>query len=291
MRKYLVMLILLCMLFTVRAALADAPCCVGESVWIDAATVVIEDPAQDQQVVGSLPAGATVTVLGAQGEWIAIESETAEPVRGYVRPDVLRYDRVKARNEIPVSLEPGYEIVAGAWLYGLPESAFLLLGNESENDMRLAVITRSEDGTYRVIARSERILTYDKYRAGDVEMLDHWNDGSAYFWYMVGHSEEIYMTISDLGENDWRVTSGYATDEEADVHYSYDYDPSAYADGIILYDCQYPKICWPVEGTMSLEGFRWEAFSEECVAAMGYLRKFSESCREGEQDGTYRILW
>ena len=294
MRKYLVGVLWLVALLAACAALAesDAPViCPGESVWLDEATPVVDDPLRSQQVISMLPAGADVTVLSAQEEWVLIEHGGDEPVRGYVKPEALRYDRVSALDTYSVELEPGYEVYDGAWINGAPHAAFLLLGNEDVDDMRLAVVTRKEDGLYHIVAQSEKIFSFETYRAGYVDMLDMWNNGEVYFWYTIGQWKNIYVVISDFSENDWRVTSGYVTDEEANVCFNFYYDPTAYADGIIVYDVHYPQICWPIEGNMTLEGFDLAMISEECVEAVDYLNRFTETHHEGDQDENDRIIW
>lgn len=294
MRKYLVGLLWMVALLTACAALAESAApviCPGESVWLRDETPVLDDPVRSQQVICKLPAGANVTVLSALQEWVLIERSGDEPVRGYVKPEALCYDQVDALDTSSVELEPEYGVYAGAWINGAPYDALLLLGNEEADDMRLAVVTRKEDGLYHIAAQSEKLLSFELYRAGYVEMLDMWNDGQVYFWYTIGHRKGIYVVISDFGENDWRVTSGYVTDEEAGINFNFYYNPSEYADGITVYDVHYPQICWPIEENMTLEGFDLATISEECLEAVDYLNRFSETHHEGDQDGNHRIIW
>lgn len=292
MKRCLVLVMLLCALFMAQAALAEgALICKGESVWITDLTDVIDDPLGSQRVLGTLPAGEAVTVLDAQGEWVRVQSEK-DALCGFVPWNALRYDRVHALDAASVALEPGYEVIAGTWIGGSPETAFLLIGNGREDIMRLAVVAHPENGVYRVVAQSGKILSCEAYRAGYVEMADHMNDGfQVYFWYVPGTGGDIYLSVRDVGENDWRVTYGYVTAPTGNVDFCFTYDPIK-RDGVIaVYDSGWPRICWPIEGNMALDGFDFPPLQEACQDAIAYLRAFSDTHRFGEQDETYRILW
>ena len=80
------------------------------------------------------------------------------------------------------SLDEDTAIYAGTWVADSEEQAFLLLGNEKV--MWLAVATQMEDGAYQLIAQSKPVLSYEKYCLGSVEMMDKWDDGRPYFWYL-----------------------------------------------------------------------------------------------------------
>ncbi len=80
------------------------------------------------------------------------------------------------------SLDENTAIYAGTWVADSEEQAFLLLGNEKV--MWLAVATQMEDGAYQLIAQSKPVLSYEKYCLGSVEMMDKWDDGRPYFWYL-----------------------------------------------------------------------------------------------------------
>lgn len=293
MKRTLVLLMLLCALCAVRAALAEgALICRGESVWISEVSDVIDDPLGSPSVLGTLPAGAEVMVLDARGDWVCVQSETDESLRGFVPWNALRYDRVHALDAADLALEPGYEVIAGTWVGGQPETALLLVGNEEEDIMRLAVAAQPERGVYRVVARSGKILSYEAYRAGLVDMADHMNDGfQVYFWYVAGTGKEIYLSVRDVGDNDWRVTNGYVTDEAEGIYFCFTYDPVKRDGVMVVYDSASPQICWPIEGDMAVEGFDLPPIREACLEAITYLHAFSNTHRHGEQDETYRILW
>lgn len=192
-------------------------------------------------------------------------------------------------------LEPGWEMMHGAWIEDTHVSALLLLGNEAEDETRLAIVRRAEEGDFRVIAQSGPIMPYAKLRCDNIydlvymdydEVFDH-----VFIWYTVGHAETVYVVMNDLGEDDWRVTYGCLTSEEEELDFSFEFAPSEREGVIAVYDSYSPQICWPIEGHMELEGFDLPALTGECIEALKYLKHFGETHRHGEQDETYRILW
>lgn len=188
-----------------------------------------------------------------------------------------------------LSLEPDTAIYAGTWIANTQEKAFLLLGSEIEHQMWLAVAVQANKDSYRIIAQSDPILSYENYCIGNVEMLDKWNDGNPYFWYSIGNDTQIYISISDASDDTWRVDSGFIKDVENSVDLNYYTADDGNA--IIVYDVCYPQICWPIGNRMLLEHFDILSIEKESLAALEYLHEFDQSHRLGDQDATYKIIW
>jgi len=198
-----------------------------------------------------------------------------------------RASAVFSPDALTISLEQGDSVFAGTWIADSEEAAFLLIGNEAEDEMRLAVALRADDDAYQIIARSEKIISCEAYRAGDVVMLDKWNNGNPYFWYSDNDGKNIYVSISKAEEDDWGVCYGYVESPEENFSYCAVDDEDAMA----VYEIYSPKICWPIQHSMSLDGFDLSVVREECIAALDYLHRFKKTHEFGEQDATYTILW
>lgn len=184
-------------------------------------------------------------------------------------------------------LEQNTAIYAGTWIANSQERAFLLLGNEKE--MWLAVALQAGDGTYQIIAQSNQILSYEDYRAGHVEMLDKWDNGNPYFWYSTGNDTQIYITISDAGDDAWSISSGVINSFEKSIDFNFYISDSK--DSIIVYETCYPQIQWPIGDNMRLEGFDITIIKKESLAALEYLDKFQQTHQLNDLDTTYKIIW
>ena len=66
-------------------------------------------------------------------------------------------------DDMKISLAPGYSICQGIWIANSRDHAFLLLGSENENVMKVAIASQSSDEQYEMIALSEEIITYEEY--------------------------------------------------------------------------------------------------------------------------------
>lgn len=108
-------------------------------------------------------------------------------------------------DDMKISLAPGYSIFQGAWIAKSRDNAFLLLGSENENAMKVAIASQSSDEQYEIVALSEKIITYEEYCIGAVELLDTWDDGRPYFWYVARGYKDVYIRVQEGGENDWKV--------------------------------------------------------------------------------------
>lgn len=68
----------------------------GQSAWLTMDATITDDPLFSKTAVLTLPKGAWVTALSTLGDWVYIESSTGDLLRGFVKRDALRYDRVFA---------------------------------------------------------------------------------------------------------------------------------------------------------------------------------------------------
>lgn len=197
-------------------------------------------------------------------------------------------------DDIDISIAPGYAIVKGIWIADSQENAFLLLGSEDDNVMKVAIASQTGDGQYQIVALSEKILAYDEYHDGDVELLDHMNDGRPYFWFIARDGEsrawkDIYIVAKQDASGDWIVSGGYCQYYEPMVNYSF--STTENPNELIVYDTCCPQIYWPIKGEMSLDHFDFSAVEKICIEALRYLKDFQSSHQFGDQDENYRIVW
>ena len=193
-------------------------------------------------------------------------------------------------DDMKISLAPGYSIFQGTWIAKSRDNAFLLLGSENENVMKVAIASQSSDEQYEIIALSEKIITYEEYCIGAVQLLDKWDDGCPYFWYVAKGYKDVYISVQEDEENDWIVFSGYTEYYEDDTKYCYYYTTDN-PNEIIVYDTVSPQISWPLEISLSLDRFDIVAVENACTLALQYLNDFQKNHRFGDQDETYRIIW
>ena len=192
-------------------------------------------------------------------------------------------------DDMKISLAPGYAIFQGIWIANSRDNAFLLLGSENENVMKVAIASQSGVEQYEIIALSEDIITYEEYCIGAVQLLDTWNDGHPYFWYEAKDYKDVYISVEENEENVWEVKYGYVTYYEKDITYSYytTDDPNE----IHVYRTLFPQICWPVENGLFLDHFDIVATENACIIALQYLDVFRKTHPYGAMDETYRIIW
>lgn len=193
-------------------------------------------------------------------------------------------------DDMKISLAPGYSIFQGTWIAKSRDNAFLLLGSENENVMKVAIASQSSDEQYEIIALSEKIITYEEYCIGAVQLLDTWDDGQPYFWYVAKGYKDVYIRVQEDEENDWIVFSGYTEYYEDDTKYCY-YYTNDNPNEIIVYDIVSPQISWPLEISLSLDHFDIVAVENACTVALQYLNAFQQMHQFGDQDETYRIIW
>jgi hypothetical protein len=155
--------------------------------------------------------------------------------------------------------------------------------------MKVAIASQSSDEQYKIIALSEKIITYEEYCIGAVQLLDTWNDGRPYFWYEARDYKDVYISVKADDENDWKVKYGYMTYYKEDIHFGYftTDDPNE----IRVYRTLFPQICWPLEKDLSLEHFDIVTVENACTVALQYLNAFQETHQFGDKDETYRIIW
>lgn len=192
-------------------------------------------------------------------------------------------------DDIKITLAPGYSIFQSIWIAKSRDNAFLLLGSENENAMKVAIASQSSDEQYEIIALSEKIITYEEYCIGAVQLLDTWDDGLPYFWYEARGYKDVYIRVQEDGENDWKVFCGYTEYYEDDTKYCYYTTDNS--NEIIVYDTLFPQICWPLEKDLSLEHFDIATVENACTVALRYLNAFQETHQFGDKDETYRIIW
>lgn len=192
-------------------------------------------------------------------------------------------------DDMKISLAPGYAIFQGIWIANSRDNAFLLLGSENENVMKVAIASRSNDEQYEIIALSEEIITYEEYGIGAVQLLDTWNDGHPYFWYEAKNYKDVYISVEENEKNVWKVKCGYMTYYEKDITYSY--YTTDHPNEINVYGTLFPQICWLVEKDLFLEHFDIVATENACTVAMQYLDAFQKTHQYGAMDETYRIIW
>ncbi|MEA5016372.1 MAG: hypothetical protein VB099_17595 [Candidatus Limiplasma sp.] len=192
-------------------------------------------------------------------------------------------------DDMKISLAPGYSIFRGTWIAKSRDSAFLLLGSENENVMKVAIASQSSGKQYEITALSEKIITYEEYCIGAIQLLDKWDDGCPYFWYVAKGYKDVYISVKADDEDDWKVKYAYITYYKEDIEFSY-YTTDT-PNEIIVYDTISPQICWPVEISLSLDHFDIVAVENACTLALQYLNDFQKNHRFGDQDETYRIIW
>lgn len=65
----------------------------AKDAYLTAATAVTDDPLYSRSELTMLPADARVTALATMGDWMYIESSTGDFLRGFVKQDMLCYDK------------------------------------------------------------------------------------------------------------------------------------------------------------------------------------------------------
>ena len=192
-------------------------------------------------------------------------------------------------DDFNVSIAPGYAIYKGIWIANSQENAFLLLGSEEENVMKVAVASQSDDGQYQIVALSEGIITYDEYRDDLVQLLDHWDDGHPYFWYENREYKDVYIVVEE-SDDGWEVSSGYIAYYENDSKFSF-YTTETPNEIVVYGTTPSPQIYWPLEASvLSLDQFDINIIESACIEALGYLRGF-QSSQHDDQDHQYKIEW
>ena len=198
------------------------------------------------------------------------------------------------------SLDENTAIYAGTWIADSEEKAFLLLGNEK--DMWLAVAMQMEDDAYQLVAQSKPVLSYEAYCLGSVEMTDRWDNGRPYFRYSLAYEINLYLSVSDAGDGTWIVHGGNVDFYEENIDFNFyassREDSGAYReasipygeDYMLAYETAFPQIEWPIGDNLKLEGFDLSTIQTECLAALEYLEEFDKTHSLGEQDDVYRII-
>lgn len=174
-------------------------------------------------------------------------------------------------DDMGVTLDTGYTIVKGTWIAGSKENALLLVGNEAENIMKVAVASRTEDGRYHIVALSDKVLSYDEYNCGGAELLDRMEDGHPYFWYIARNGEnrtwkDIYIVVKQDTSGDWIVSGGYSQYYEPGANYSF--STAENPNELIVYDTCCHQIYWPIQRTMSLDHFDFSAIEKICMPSI-----------------------
>ena len=193
-------------------------------------------------------------------------------------------------DDLNVSIAPGYAIYKGIWIANSQENAFLLLGSENENVMKVAVASQLDNGQYQIAALSEGIITYEEYCDGAVQLLDHWDDGHPYFWYENRNHKDVYIAVEE-SEDGWKVHNGYITYHENDSQLSF-YTTETPNEIVVYGATPSPEIHWPLEaGMLSLDQFDISIIENTCIEALSYLKDFQSSHQYGDKDQQYQIVW
>lgn len=99
----------------------------AKSAYLMSDTSVTDDPLYSRSELMTLPAGSWVTALASMGDWMYIESATGDHLRGFVRQDSLRYDRVYFLSDYSENLATGVLSVT-------PDNSIqLTMGFEADN--------------------------------------------------------------------------------------------------------------------------------------------------------------
>lgn len=191
-------------------------------------------------------------------------------------------------DDMDISIAPGYSIYKGIWIARSPKNAFLLLGNPDENVMKVAIASQSSDGQYQIIALSEKIISYEEYCSGAVQLLDKWDDGHPYFWYESRQSRDVYIAVTEVA-GDWKVVYGYITYWAEDLKYVF--YTTENPNELVVYETYYPQIYWPTQESMSLDHYDITIIENTCAEALRYLEDFQSSHHFGDQDEKYKIVW
>ena len=200
-----------------------------------------------------------------------------------------------SRDEMHIDLEAGYRFERDAWIADAYDNALVLIGNEDNNVMKVAVVSRVSNGQYQVAACSDKILSYDDYNNGSVQLLDFWKDGHPYYSCEIKDitSSHIIKTIYIDVEQDvsgcWNVVKGYIQDYQGDLQYTF--FSTENPNEIAVRRNISPEIYWPIEGTLSLDHFDLASMEETCIEALEYLTVFYTTHESGDQDETYTIVW
>lgn len=166
-------------------------------------------------------------------------------------------------------LPEGYSIFDSTWISGETENVFLLIGSKNENLMKLAVASRTEQQTYRLVACSKPILYYEDYVSDASYMEDPWLTGNPYFWWGATETKtkkEIYIIIEMNESHEWYVSYGFVADSNGNTIYSF-----AHTDNnsiSVSGETPFPVIRWRTNGLLLLEDFDINAVETMCLDAL-----------------------
>ena len=200
-----------------------------------------------------------------------------------------------SRDEMHIDLKAGYRFETGTWIADSYDNALVLIGNEENNVMKVAVVSRVSDGQYQIAACSDLILSYDDYNNGSVQLLDFWKDGHPYYSCEIkdiasAHTiKTIYIDVEQDVSGCWNVVKGYIQDYQGDLQYTFFSTENSHE--IAVRRNISPEIYWPIKGTLSLDHFDLASIEETCLEALEYLTDFYTTHESGDQDETYTIVW
>lgn len=172
----------------------------------------------------------------------------------------------------------------------MPEEMLLLLGYESENAVKLAVIRRIDSNNYLVTALSGPVLSLDSFVPEQSYMQS--DEYNLYIWYGVRDGkpvDEVFLSLCNNDGTGLQIRSGHVSRLDSNANYNFDQtEPGLLA---ISGELPYPEIEWPTDFCLDLNGFSLSTLEAECLQALDCLKELTTQYREGDEIPGYTIHW